>query len=31
VARWFPVNELPPLAFDHDDVLAMLVGALGLQ
>lgn len=22
-AQWFPVNELPPLAFDHDKILAM--------
>ncbi|CAN5664091.1 NUDIX domain-containing protein [soil metagenome] len=21
--QWFPVNELPPLAFDHDEILAM--------
>ena len=21
-AEWFPVNNLPPLAFDHDDILA---------
>ncbi len=21
-AKWFPVNALPPLAFDHDDIMA---------
>ena len=20
-ARWFPLNELPPLAFDHDEII----------
>ena len=21
-AKWFPVNALPPLAFDHDEIMA---------
>ena len=20
--RWFPINNLPPLAFDHDEIIA---------
>ena len=24
-ARWFPIDQLPPLAFDHDEVLARLL------
>lgn len=30
-ARWFPVSELPQLAFDHDEVLARIIGTLGLK
>ena len=27
-AQWFPVGQLPPLAFDHDEVLERAVNAL---
>ncbi len=27
-ARWFPLNDLPPLAFDHDEMLAKATAAL---
>ncbi|MDO9556310.1 MAG: NUDIX hydrolase [Coriobacteriia bacterium] len=29
-ARWFPVGALPPLAFDHDDVMAVALTHVGL-
>ena len=28
-AEWFPVNNLPPLAFDHDDILADALAKFG--
>jgi 8-oxo-dGTP diphosphatase len=24
-ARWFPLDQLPPLAFDHDEIVAAAV------
>jgi 8-oxo-dGTP diphosphatase len=27
-ARWFPVDALPPLAFDHEEVVAAAIGQL---
>ena len=30
-AAWFPVDELPPLAFDHDRVIADAIGAYRRQ
>ena len=27
-ARWFPVSQIPPLAFDHDRILRMALGKL---
>ncbi|WP_293465622.1 NUDIX domain-containing protein [Phenylobacterium sp.] len=30
-ARWFPVDDLPPLAFDHDEILGRALGALSSQ
>lgn len=27
-AAWFPVNQLPPLAFDHDRIIAMAIARL---
>ena len=27
-ARWFPIDNLPPLAFDHDKMLALALKAL---
>jgi 8-oxo-dGTP diphosphatase len=30
-ARWFPLQELPPLAFDHGRILDMLVACLDLR
>lgn len=26
-ARWFPINGLPPLAFDHDQIMARAIAA----
>ncbi|HOX25883.1 MAG TPA: NUDIX hydrolase [Candidatus Krumholzibacteria bacterium] len=28
---WFPIHEQPPLAFDHDRILDMVVTGLGLR
>ena len=28
-AEWFPINNLPPLAFDHDDILADALAKFG--
>jgi len=30
-AGWFDIHELPPLAFDHDRILDMLIVGLGLR
>ena len=30
-AQWWPLNELPPLAFDHDKILADAVQALNIN
>ena len=27
-ARWFPIDNLPPLAFDHDKMLALAMKAM---
>lgn len=29
-AEWFPINELPPLAFDHKEVIEYALAQLGL-
>lgn len=29
-ARWFDIHTLPPLAFDHDEMMAMAIARLGL-
>ncbi|PZX11870.1 8-oxo-dGTP diphosphatase [Breznakibacter xylanolyticus] len=29
-ARWFPINQLPPLAFDHDRIIQTAMDKLGL-
>jgi 8-oxo-dGTP diphosphatase len=29
-ARWFALNEVPPLAFDHDEVLQVALQRLGI-
>jgi 8-oxo-dGTP diphosphatase len=26
-AEWFPLNELPPLGFDHDEMVALLIAS----
>ena len=30
-AQWFALDELPPLAFDHDRILSMITAVLGLH
>jgi len=30
-ADWFPIDELPMLAFDHDRILGTLISVLGLR
>lgn len=30
-ARWFPVSKLPPLAFDHEQILAQALKRLGFR
>ena len=30
-AKWWPLNELPPLAFDHDKILADAMKVLGIN
>ena len=30
-ARWFPIDQLPEMAFDHERVLRMLLVGLGLR
>jgi 8-oxo-dGTP diphosphatase len=27
-ARWFPLDELPPLAFDHDEILKVAMSKI---
>ena len=27
-ARWFPLDELPPLAFDHDEILKVALARI---
>lgn len=30
-ARWFPLQKLPPLAFDHERILDLLIASLALR
>ena len=30
-ANWFPIDELPELAFDHDEIIAKAVGQLEME
>ena len=30
-ARWFPINEMPPLAFDHDEMFAAALKVMNLS
>lgn len=30
-ARWFPINSIPPLAFDHSEIIAMAMRHLSID